>query len=175
MIRESVVAMPHDARAIANFLLDYAESRSSAITLMALLKMIYFAHGWHLAKYGAPLIKNHFEAWKDGPVVRVVYDAFKGAGSAAIRNRACKIDPVTRDRTIVRHKLSIEESEFLKIIFDGYGHIHAFALSDITHNRGSPWDRVWNAPIGGVVLGMRISNDRIRDHFLASLSPARTH
>ncbi|MGH6962497.1 MAG: Panacea domain-containing protein, partial [Dongiaceae bacterium] len=69
--------MPYDARAVANCLLDYADSKSSEITLLTLMKVIYFAHGWHLARFGQPLVTNHFEAWERGPVVRVLYDEFK--------------------------------------------------------------------------------------------------
>src|SRR5258708_27357157 len=39
-------------------------------------------------------------------------------------------------------------------------------LSDMTHEKNSPWDRVWNAPAGKVTLGMRISDQAIKGHFL---------
>ncbi|MFM9718924.1 Panacea domain-containing protein, partial [Streptomyces galilaeus] len=44
---------------------------------MTLLKVLYFAHAWHLAKYGKPLVAQPFEAWRHGPVNRVVYDQYK--------------------------------------------------------------------------------------------------
>lgn len=32
------------------------------VTQMKVQKMVYFAHGYHLAKYGTPLITEGFEA-----------------------------------------------------------------------------------------------------------------
>ncbi len=43
---------------------------------MKLQKMVFFAHGYHLAKYGEPLIKDEFLAWKFGPVVLTIYDQY---------------------------------------------------------------------------------------------------
>jgi len=68
----------HDARAITNYFLDRAAQRGMAITIMTLLKVLYFAHAWYLAKKNAPLVGQPFEAWRHGPVNRVVYDQFKG-------------------------------------------------------------------------------------------------
>jgi uncharacterized phage-associated protein len=39
-----------------------------------------------------PLIKNDFEAWENGPVVRVVREAFKRYGKSPITSRAEKFD-----------------------------------------------------------------------------------
>ena len=36
----------YDARAVANFILDLAERDGRALTQVALLKILYFAHGW---------------------------------------------------------------------------------------------------------------------------------
>ena len=66
---------PHDARAVANFLLDAADTHNITLSITSLLKIIYFAQGWHLAKYNRPLIGQSFEAWEFGPVIRVVYDS----------------------------------------------------------------------------------------------------
>lgn len=63
---------PYDARDIANFFLDAAERNQTTLSITSLLKIIYFAHGWHLAEFGLPLIGQPFEAWQHGPVVRVV-------------------------------------------------------------------------------------------------------
>ena len=35
------------------------------LTHIAINKVMYYAHGWHLAKYDLPLIRQEFEAWKD--------------------------------------------------------------------------------------------------------------
>jgi len=159
--------MPYDARSVANFLLNYADERSVSVTLMGLLKVLYFAHGWYLAQHGNPLIKNDFEAWQHGPVLRVVYDAFKGIGSSPIRGRVHRIDPVTRKESVADETFSEEDANFLRGVFDEYGHVQALTLSDMTHEPGSPWHAVWHAPREHLNLGMKISNDAIRRHFMS--------
>jgi uncharacterized phage-associated protein len=82
----------NDARAVTNFFLDRAEARGAKLTIMTLLKVLYFAHAWYLAKEGKPLIAQPFEAWEYGPVNRVVYDQFKTLGKKHIETRAVSFD-----------------------------------------------------------------------------------
>lgn len=158
--------MPHDARQIANFFLDHAETRGVPVTIMALLKLIYFAHGWHLARYERPLVKNRFEAWKHGPVVRSVYECFQGAGVNPIEGRATRFNPLTATSVPAEYDLGEDEQTFLVQIFDAYAHLHAFRLSGLTHEPGSPWDQLWNVADGSTTPGMRITDESIRNHFL---------
>lgn len=158
----------HDARAIANFLLDYADAEGKNLTIMSLLKIIYFAHGWHLAKFGQPLIRNPFEAWHNGPVVRAVYDCFRRYGSKVIDGRATKFNPASEIYEPVTYKLDQDQATLLRNVFGAYGQMSAFQLSEMTHEIGSAWDLVWNAPRDAVNLGMRIPNDSIRLDFLRS-------
>jgi len=167
--------MAHDARAVANFILDYAETQGRRLTDMALLKILYFAHGWHLAQTGSPLIRNEFEAWKHGPVVRVVYECFRDHGEDPINSRATRFEPQTGRREIVGYSFSDFESALIKDIFDAYGSLGALRLSDLTHEPGSPWDMIWNAPDGRVTLGMRIPNAAIREHFVELLAARSLH
>jgi uncharacterized phage-associated protein len=165
--------MVHDARAVANFLLDHADSIGKKLTIMALLKIIYFAHGWHLAKFEGPLIRNAFEAWQEGPVVRVVYNCFRDAGTKSINSRATQFNPAVGRYETVSYTLGEEQAMLLRNIFGAYGHLNAFKLSDLTHEPGSPWDLVWNAPPEKITLGMRITNEAIRRHFLTSRPPSQ--
>lgn len=158
--------MAHDPRAIANYLLDYAASRSCGVTVMTLIKVIYFAHGWRLVQAGQPLSREGFEAWQHGPVIRSVWECFKGQAESPIDSRATRFDPVTQVREVVTYEFTREEADLLEATFNAYGSQHAFELSKITHEKGSPWDRVWNAPRDTINLGMRISDNLIREHFL---------
>lgn len=158
--------MSYDAREIANFFLDHADAEGVPITIMSLLKLIYFSHGWHLAQHGKPLVKNRFEAWQHGPVVRSVYESFEGAGAAPIEARATRFDPLTATRSPVKYSLAAEHRTFLIQIFNAYAHLHAFRLSELTHEPGSPWDQLWNVADGSTNPGMVISDECIRDHFM---------
>lgn len=147
-------------------MLDYAARLSASVTLLQLLKIIYFAHGKYLARFDRPLIKNEIEAWEHGPVIRVVYEAFKNADGRPLSSRAMRLDPYTNSYDEVRPVSDEADARFIESIFDAFGRIDAFVLSRMTHIPGSPWDEVWNAPDGQVTLGMVIPNDRIRKYFL---------
>jgi uncharacterized phage-associated protein len=169
------VPMTYDARAIANVLLDFADEKKIELTLMALLKIIYYAHGWHLAHRKEALIKQGVEAWDYGPVVRVVYDAFKGNGRAPLTTRAKRFDVLTHAHIEIDDPIEPDIRKFLKNIFDAYVHVDAFDLSNWTHAHGSPWDEVWNVGNGAINIGMKIPNDQIRKWFSEKRAPGFLH
>jgi uncharacterized phage-associated protein len=156
---------PYDSRAVANLLLDVADQRKLPLTQLSLYKLIYFSHGWYLADTDTPLIVHDFEAWKHGPVVKVLRDEFGRFRERPITSRAYKLDIYSGTRTLVEPELAPEDRGFVIDTFDAY-HVHdAWKLSEMTHETGSPWDRVWNAsePIGR--LGLRLKNSEIKTHF----------
>ncbi|HEY0836797.1 MAG TPA: type II toxin-antitoxin system antitoxin SocA domain-containing protein [Azospirillum sp.] len=157
----------YDAREISNYLLDIAEEQNKKLTNMSILKIIYFAHGWYLAAFGKPLVKNRFEAWQYGPVIRVVYDQFSKFRNNYITSRALILNLDKECYDIAKPNLTPNDASFIRDVFKYYADMNAFALSDITHAPGSPWDKVWNNNNGKVRVGMVISNDEIREYFLS--------
>jgi uncharacterized phage-associated protein len=155
----------HDARAIANYFIDRAGQRGVSLTVMTLLKALYFAHAWYLAKCDKPLIAQPFEAWQYGPVNRVVYDQFKGYGRRTIDKKAISFDPSLLKFTETRYKIDPDTSQFLDHLFDYYVQFHPFKLSDLTHEKGGPWDQVWREAEKRAVPGMVIPNDCIAAWF----------
>jgi uncharacterized phage-associated protein len=156
---------PYDARAVANLLLELAQVQRLPLTQVSILKLLYFAHGWYLAIHRRPLISQEFEAWKYGPVVKVVRDAFRNYEAAPIAERATKLDILTSARTVVAPDISSDDATFIRAIFDAYHLYDAWELSDMTHEPGSPWDQIWNSngPIGR--LALRIRNEDIQHYF----------
>jgi len=112
----------HDARAVSNYFLDRAEAKGFGLTVMTLLKVLYFAHAWHLTKYKIPLIAQPFEAWRYGPVSRVVYDQFKHFGRQKIEQKAVSFDPIQACFADTPYNFDPETREFLDNIFDYYSH-----------------------------------------------------
>lgn len=157
----------YDAREVANFLLDYADERAVKLSNMAILKHIFFAHGWHLAACSAPLVTNRIEAWRHGPVIRAVYDAFKHHDAQPIRSRACVIDWQTGEVLEARAEIVPFTQALLRSTLDCYSGFGAFELSEITHAPDGPWDQVWNARDRKVRLNMEIPNDVIHSYFLS--------
>jgi uncharacterized phage-associated protein len=146
----------YDARAVANFFIDRASEKSRPITVMTLLKVLYFAHAWHLAKYEKPLVGQPFEAWKYGPVNRVVYEQMKEMGSRPIEKKLTSFDAIKCSFDVTPYCFEADVNKFLGDIFDYYSQFHPFSLSQLTHEKGSPWDIVWNEAETRAVPGMVI-------------------
>lgn len=53
-------------------------ARELEMTSMRLQKLLYYAHGCHLASHGVPLFADRIEAWSNGPVVRAVFSEHRG-------------------------------------------------------------------------------------------------
>ena len=164
----------YDARDIANYILDSAETRGRRISHLALQKLLYFIHGWFSSINNAPLIRNKFEAWKYGPVQRVFYDQFKSSsGNLITTERAKFLDPQTGRlfyKTPVideRHRMVIEE------ILKKYEFMTASQLVEKSHVEDGPWEYVWRKAEEKVYPGMQIPEELIRQHF-KSLKPIFT-
>lgn len=156
---------PYDAREIANHLLNYADQRGIRLTQISLLKLLYFCHGWYLFYVKKPLVKNDFEAWENGPVVRVVRDAFKRHGKHAITSRAERFDLDSGTTVPIDPNISADDCRFIEKIFEAYQGFGPWELRDKTHDPGSPWDKLWNSERPVARFGMRIKNEEILAHF----------
>lgn len=164
----------HDARAISNFFYDRAHAIGLPITIMTLLKVVYFAHGWHLAKFGTPLVAQPFEAWKFGPVNRVIYEQFKGYGKRPLDKRAVSLDLLKGGFSETPYELDERLQRFLENVFDYYAKYHAFTLSELTHEKGGPWAQIWSRAQNRAVPGMLIPNNLILDWFQSATSAYST-
>lgn len=157
-----------DGNALANFILDFCESRGINVTNLSLQKIMYFCHVWHLVKNKNPLIRHLFEAWQYGPVLPYVYRQFSIFGDGPIRDRAKITDRFSGDVVVVDYDFDIEMKEFLENIIEFYGKMRAFDLVQLSHEEGGPWDKVWNHE-GTVNPGMRIGNDLISEYYSRKL------
>jgi uncharacterized phage-associated protein len=153
----------YDARAVANFFIDRASQKSRPITVMMLLKVLYFAHAWHLAKYEKPLVGQPFEAWRYGPVNRVVYEQMKSMGSRQIERKLKSFDAANCSFGETQYSFDDDLKKFLGDVFDYYSQFHPFSLSQLTHEKGSPWDIVWNEAETRAVPGMIIPDKLIME------------
>lgn len=155
----------YDARAISNYFLKRAAAGGGSLTVMTLLKILYFAHAWHLAKHGEPLVAQPFEAWQHGPVNRVVYDQVKAFKKDPINGLLKSFDAKACAFVEATSSYDEETTTFLDAMFDYYSQFHAFKLSELTHREGSPWDQVWKAAEVRAVPGMIIPDELIKEWF----------
>lgn len=150
--------MAIDARAVANEFLQYASDEGSSLDPLKLQKLIYFAHGWHLAIRNEPLLDEFIEAWQYGPVVPSVYHEFKRYGNGSIGEPARDLKFIGGKLTFVPFDLTEEYREnpehlqftqqLLKKIWETYKKFSGLTLSNLTHISGSPWDQTWSKAEG---------------------------
>jgi uncharacterized phage-associated protein len=159
--------LARDVREVANAILSIAEDAGFRISNAALNKIVYFAHGWHLAINDAPLVDSAFEAWQFGPVHPQIYRQLKGLGNKSIRRgqRLTEIDLHTGDDKPVEPNLSDAELQFCKKIVLFYGKYSASRLIQISHEPGAPWDQVWEQAGRASLPGMVISDTITKGYY----------
>lgn len=162
--------MAYPAKAIANYFLELASQENHSLTLMKLLKLVYYANGWHLAIKGQPLIEEPVEAWKYGPVIASIYHEFKEFGNQEITRFAANRSPEELKRDPATKPWIKEEDEYTKRllckIWNVYGSYSGSQLSTMTHQRGTPWDITWNEGGGSSTNSCQINNQLLRDYFV---------
>jgi uncharacterized phage-associated protein len=158
---------PYSSIAIANWFIRNLKP----VTPLKLQKLIYYAHGWHLALRDNPLIDELVEAWEFGPVIPSVYHEFKDFGNRPITTFGTEFDilPDTapEDRVIfVTPQVPKEDSDttsLLKKIAEQYGKYSGSQLSTMTHQPGTPWFEIHKQ--NPLRKGVDIPDDEIKNYF----------
>lgn len=147
------MGMPaHDARAVANELIRLALDANRPLTPMQIIKLVYLCHGWMLGLYGRPLVRQVAQAWRYGPVFHDLYHALKRYGGGSVTEPIAGIpDEVFDD----------QERDLIRQVFAKYGGFNGVALSNMTHEEGSPWHATWSRGLHSAP----ISNDLITDYY----------
>lgn len=148
--------------AIANFFINKANEEGIELTPMKLSKLVYIAHGWHLALTGKPLINEGAQAWKYGPVIPSIYHAFKHYGNRQVSEPAYIF---TKDSMIYPTIEDESKIPFLNKIWDVYKNYTGLQLSTLTHQANTPWDIIWNKQGGKRRDSAPISNNLIQEHY----------
>jgi uncharacterized phage-associated protein len=139
--------MPYFAAQIANEFIRRGKADAVNVDPLKLQKLVYLAHGWHLAFLGTPLISEPVEAWRYGPVVRSLYRQFKEFG----------VSPITTEADLPKapiEPIDDKSRSLLDQIWKTYGKKNGLELSMLTHEPGTAWDIIrkrnpddWNSPI----------------------------
>jgi len=108
------------------FLARVDREAGDSITHLKLQKLVYYAQAWALALLGEPLFDEDLQAWTHGPVVRSLFERFKGNGWEALcgSGNAPKLDKKTK--------------ELLDEVFRVYGEHGAKTLERLSHCE-APW------------------------------------
>ena len=153
----------HSARAIANRFLEIAQEEGKQLTNMQLQKLVYFAHGWHLALTGEPLLTDAVKAWNFGPVIPPLYNSLKVYGTGLVTEQIKRKNQVEGEPpVVVKEPLSDYEERLLRRVWQVYGHMTGSEMSYLTHQPGTPWEASWNKEKFSV-----IPESLIKEHFLS--------
>lgn len=159
--RNKPTTMPYSANLIAYAFAKRGIEELNYVTQMKLQKMVYIAHGYHLARYDSPLIEETFEAWKFGPVVPSIYREYNWYGKSPITS--LKVGWVFSRSVSIEHNINLlNENALTSIDFTWKltKDIDAIVLSNWTHVT-KPWKDNYNPNIDSIP----IPNKEIRAFF----------
>lgn len=155
----------YSAKEIANYFLELSAQKD--ISPLKIQKLVYIAHGWHLALYEEPLVRDELaEAWEYGPVFPSIYHEFKRFGAGPILEPALDwIYSLGEWRSQVPYIKPDDERTiaFLNRIWELYGRFSAGELSAMTHEEGSPWRQIREKM--GPIKNANIENDLIEKYY----------
>ena len=142
--------------AVGKRIVEVAKDRRDydTFTPMKVLKLAYIAHGWMLALYGRPLIRDSIQAWRWGPLMPELYDRIRQVGQPR------PVDINALDGIV--EELDEEEATLVEEIVEIYGKHSAAHLVKMTHHEGSPW---WKTYRGGKGEGDEIMDDVIHEYY----------
>lgn len=153
-----------EALQIARFFIDLAEQQyrthtGERMTALRLQKLMYFAQGWYMSRYGTPLFNEDMEAWKYGPVIPSVYQRYKEFQDGPIHD-------------IPPEKEAFTQSEYALLldVARDYWKYSSSELVRMSHAPDSPWRQVYRDG----KKNLRVSKESIREYFLSMPDQLKT-
>jgi uncharacterized phage-associated protein len=119
------------ANTVANYFLALAQECEEPITNLKLNKLVYYTQAWHLALFNSALFDEKIEAWVHGPVLPVLYEAYK----------QFKWKPIIADDLNleeIKQEFNSDQQDLLDDIVEIYFPETAYALEQLTHSE-DPW------------------------------------
>lgn len=155
--------MPYSPLALSNTFVD-KYGRESGIDHMKLQKLAFYSYGWWLAYNNQPILTEGPEVWRFGPVFSSLYRVLATHRMTPIKQPQ-KAVPVA-DAPLIPMTDALAH-QWVDWIWQRYGSLSAMALSNMTHEVGSPWQTEAAEKQYRVPLHHRISDDRIKSYFQA--------
>lgn len=174
--------MGYSAFAVANYFLDLAKKDGIEITPLKIQKLVYLAHGYHLALTrnkehpdGIPLVHDEaVEAWKFGPVFPSLYHEFKVFGRDPITRPAQDIKFHQIAGTVSTDIVTPEVNKgdagtcaLLDRIWEIYRNFTGPQLSSLTHAARTPWHETYRE--GETLRNTHIPNNIICSYYAGKL------
>ena len=117
---------------LAQYIVDFLNKKGQAVSHLKLQKLIYYIDAWHYVYFDMPMIKEDFQAWMHGPVVREVWDEFK--------DKSVLFTPIeiSSEGVDLSTYLMPDQIELINDVLEEYGNKTAYYLECLTHSE-EPW------------------------------------
>jgi len=129
----------YDVRAIANWCVYRSRSKGRTPTSLWLNKLVYLICETAVREYRELLTPAKIEAWQYGPVFREIYFQTDTEVIAPFT----KFNARMRVREIAQDHFDARDIALFDRVWERYGNMPAGRLTDITHQPGTPWHKVW--------------------------------
>lgn len=124
---------------------------TDGISNLKLLKLLYYAQGAHLSRYGTPLFDDEIMHWLHGPVIPEIYHKYK----------SFKSNPIVFEEEFVREEeFDPRTNELLENVFENMGIYSAWYLRDLTHQ-----ERPWLESTQGEVIPIELIKDYFEENY----------
>lgn len=156
-MKEGAVMAKYNAIDIARWFIhrnleDVNNGDDERMTLLKLLKLLYYAEGCFLALDKGSLFDEKIVAWEHGPVVEDVWRSFENAYDL-------QVDADDMKNSLL--KISNEDNDLLEDVYSVFGKYSASGLRNKTHKE-SPW---LDATSGGKIFNLEIPRASIISYF----------
>ncbi|HWD40202.1 MAG TPA: type II toxin-antitoxin system antitoxin SocA domain-containing protein [Fimbriimonas sp.] len=132
---------------------EYILQKHGRMSAMKLQKLVYYAQAWSLVWDDVPLFRDEIQAWKEGPVVRALWE--KHRGQFTVSPGEIKRDPKA---------LSKVQRETVDSIIKHYGKHDGLTLSNWTH-REDPWNEARKGLSADASSDAEITHASMRDYY----------
>ncbi len=120
---------------VTDCLIGFDKKRNGQpITQLDVQKHLYFIQGFHLALCHEPLFPDDLYAWRNGPVVKSVWQRLKSFGDRPI--------PKTAMQTRGAQDLPEGSRNLIERVWHVFSVVDTGGLVGLTHLRGTPWEIV---------------------------------
>lgn len=109
---------------------QYILNRQGSMTTMKLQKLVYYSQAWSTVWDDDAIFPERIQAWKNGPVVRELWEATRGE---------FRVDNL---HGASMEKITPTQAATIDLVLDFYGAKDAQWLSDLTHME-DPWKNAY--------------------------------
>lgn len=122
--------MKNDAIMVSKYVIKTLKEQNKEINHLKLQKILYYIQAWNLALLNKPLFEEDFEAWLHGPVIRKVWDEYKG--------HSVLIGELPEQNENINVKFTEDQEDVIEDVIDAYGDKSGYYLEALTHQE-YPW------------------------------------